>query len=97
MRTSTCSYLIFLTVDPTFFLRTVEKHNGKVLNRHERHDERDCRTSETQGKVTLFFLPVAVNPLSPNIDKQILQTDLYTFPYRISWEKLIKDQRFFSL
>ena len=37
------------------------------------------------------------NPLSPNIHKQILQTDLYTFPYRISWEKLIKDQRFFSL
>ena len=32
---------------------------------------------------------------SPNIQKQILQTDLYTFPYRISWEKLIKDQRFF--
>ena len=39
----------------------------------------------------------SINPLSPNIHKQILQTDLYTFPYRISWEKLIKDQRFFSL
>ena len=39
----------------------------------------------------------SINPLSPNIQKQILQTDLYTFPYRISWEKLIKDQRFFSL
>ena len=38
-----------------------------------------------------------LNPLSPNIHKQILQTDLYTFPYRISREKLIKDQRFFSL
>ena len=38
-----------------------------------------------------------VNPLSPNIDKQILQTDPYTFPYRISWKELIKDQRFFSL
>ena len=37
------------------------------------------------------------NPLSPNIHKQILQTDLYTLPYRTSWEKLIKDQRFFSL
>ena len=40
---------------------------------------------------------VSINPLSPNIHKQILQTDLYIFPYRISWEKLIKDQRFFSL
>ena len=38
-----------------------------------------------------------LNPVSPKIHKQILQTDLYTFPYRISWEKLIKDQRFFSL
>ena len=38
-----------------------------------------------------------INPLSPNIHKQILQTDLYTSPYRISWEKLIKDLRFFSL
>ena len=37
----------------------------------------------------------AMKDSSPNIQKQILQTDLYTFPYRISWEKLIKDQRFF--
>ena len=37
-----------------------------------------------------------LNPLSPNIHIQILQTDLYTFPYRISWEKLIKDQGIFS-
>ena len=37
-----------------------------------------------------------MNPLSPNIHIQILQTDLYTFPWRISWEILIKDQRFFS-
>ena len=35
------------------------------------------------------------NPLSPNIHIQILQTDLYTFPSRISWENLIKDQGIF--
>ena len=35
----------FLKCWSYFFLRTVEKHNGKVLNRHGRHDERDCRTS----------------------------------------------------
>ena len=29
------------------------------------------------------------NPLSPNINIQILQTDLYTFPVRISWENLM--------
>ena len=38
-----------------------------------------------------------INPLSPNIHVQILQTGLYTFPLRISWENLIKDQGIFSL
>ena len=33
-----------------------------------------------------------INSLSPNIHIQILQTDLHTFLYRISWENLIKDQ-----
>ena len=37
------------------------------------------------------------NPLSPNIHIQILHTDLYIFPLRISWENLIKDQGIFSL
>ena len=36
------------------------------------------------------------NPLSPNIHIQILQTDLYKFPLRMSWENLIKDQSIFS-
>ena len=35
-------------------------------------------------------------PLSPSIHIQILQTDLLTFPYRISWENLFKDQIIFS-
>ena len=35
--------------------------------------------------------------LSPNIHIQILQSDLHTFPWRISWENLVKDQIFFSL
>ena len=38
----------------------------------------------------------SLNPLSPNIHIQILQTDLYTFPLRISKENLIKDQGIFS-
>ena len=38
------------------------------------------------------------NPLSPiNIHIQILQTDLHTFPLRISLENLVKDQIVFSL
>ena len=36
------------------------------------------------------------NPLSPNIHIQILQTDHYKFPLRISSENLIKDQSIFS-
>ena len=35
-------------------------------------------------------IPEFINPLSPNIHIQILQTDLYTFPLRISEENLIK-------
>ena len=36
------------------------------------------------------------NPLSPSIHVQILQTDLHTFPLRISQENLIKHQGIFS-
>ena len=35
---------------------------------------------------------VSFNPLCSNIQTQILQTDLYTLPCRISLENLIKDQ-----
>ena len=48
------------------------------------------------GTSPLLFLRSAFNPLSPNIHIQILQTNLYTFPSRISWENLIKDQGIFS-
>ena len=41
--------------------------------------------------------PKTFNPLSPSIHIQILQTDLYTFPLRISLENLIKHQGIFSL
>ena len=37
---------------------------------------------------------VQCNPLSPNIYTQILQTDLHTFPLRISWENLIRSKHF---
>ena len=37
------------------------------------------------GGLTVFDAkPVDIIPLSPNIHMQILQTDLYTFPLRIS-------------
>ena len=38
-----------------------------------------------------------INPLSPDIHLQILQTDLHTFPLTISLENLIKDQSIFSM
>ena len=37
-----------------------------------------------------------INPLSPSIHIQILQTDLHAFPLRISSENLIKHQGIFS-
>ena len=44
----------------------------------------------------VLFIP-SLNPLSPNIHIQILQTDFYTFPSRISCENLLKDHGSFSL
>ena len=37
------------------------------------------------------------NLFAPNIQIQILQTDLHTFRYKISWENLIKNQGIFPL
>ena len=37
------------------------------------------------------------NPLGPSIHMQILLTDLQTFSYGISWEKLLKDESNFPL
>ena len=52
--------------------------------------------STTSGFWTRLIC-MLLNSLSPNIRVQILQSDLYTFPLRISWENLIKDQGIFSL
>ena len=41
------------------------------------------------------YLKWMFNPSSPTIHIQILQTDLNTFPYWISWENLFKDQSIF--
>ena len=38
-----------------------------------------------------------INPLSPSIHIQILQTDFHTFSLRISSENVIKDHRIFPL
>ena len=42
-------------------------------------------------------LMITLNPLIPNIHKQILQTGLHTFRQRMSSENLFKDQGIFSL
>ena len=41
-------------------------------------------------------LMITLNPLIPNIHKQILQTGLHTFRQRMSSENLFKDQGIFS-
>ena len=43
----------------------------------------------------LEWRTVIIKLLSPKIHIQILQTDLHTFPHRISWENLFKDQSIF--
>ena len=49
--------------------------------------------TDTEGAMeSIRIKPVEFNSLSPNI-----QTGLYTFPLRIIWENLIKDQGIFSL
>ena len=45
-----------------------------------------------QGPGPNYKISHLSTPLIPNINIKILQTDLYTFPWRISWENLIKDQ-----
>ena len=50
------------------------------------------------GEVVEVSLVIfTLHPLSPIIHIQILQTDLHTFPLRISWENLMADQSIFSL
>ena len=62
---------------------------------------RDIMNSHTFINVMLGRLSVRREefklPLSPNIHIQILQTGLHTFPLRMSWENLTKDQSIFSL
>ena len=53
------------------------------------------RTKQMATETILVLL--TFNPLSPSILVQILQTDLHTFPQRISWKNLIKDHGIFSL
>ena len=48
-------------------------------------------------KITLCPGGFLLNLFSPNIHIQFLQTDPHIFPWRISWENLMKDHSFFPL
>ena len=52
----------------------------------------NCKKSWAHRKTLI----TRFNLLSSKIHIQILQTDLHTFPPRISWETLVKDQSIFS-
>ena len=56
------------------------------------------RTSLNWGSTAdnIHFTENSFNPLSPNIHIQILQTDRYTFPSWMGWEKLIKNESIVS-
>ena len=64
-----------------------------ATGRERREHGKPCVTG-----VTIIFCQTSpfFNALSPSIHIQILQTDLHTFPLRISWENLIKHQGIFS-
>ena len=48
-------------------------------------DTREAAKKETLIRLIMYMLQfISVNPLSPDILLQILQTDLHTFPYRMS-------------
>ena len=51
-----------------------------------------CCARRPLGFTVLFYFNI--NHLRPNIQIQILQTDLHIFPYRISWANLFVDQGF---
>ena len=55
-----------------------------------------CQNSVVRFWMASFSFFTLLNPLSPNIHIQILQTDLHTFPLRITWENLIEHQGIFS-
>ena len=54
-------------------------------------------SSSSNSSCKWWVKTIHLNPLSPNIHIQILQTDLQTSPLRISWENLIKDHGIFSM
>ena len=58
-----------------------------------------CSLNSFQQPEKYHYTPgqdLQLNPLSPSIHIQILQTDLHTFPLRMSQENLIKDQGIFT-
>ena len=60
---------------------------------------KDCDPStgepDDEGYEDEYVVSNRINPLSPMIHIQILQTDLKTFHYRFSGENLFKDQSIF--
>ena len=71
---------------------------GQILTDFLNERQRRKLLAESGGGLPqeIFLDFYSFDPLSPSINIQILQTDLHTFPTRISWENLIIDQGIFS-
>ena len=63
-----------------------QKINGLPVSRHSCPKIRNHASTTTKRHYK-----------QPNIHKQILQTDLHTFTYRMSYKNFIKDQSIFPL
>ena len=89
------THIVLLSV--FFFTEDVEEQVCPVLLQLTAGESNDDYRSEAvavsfwqwSGHECMHF---TLTPLCPNIHIQILQTDLHTFPLRISWENLFEDQ-----
>ena len=63
-------------------MSAIFKISAKIVSSVSSMDSKAYKT--TLQDYIIHYGGDRVNPLSPNIHIQILQTDLHTFPYRIS-------------
>ena len=77
-------------------LRWIIKHKMKFKIRNDKPFHNFILTFDQSqiAKIHWHYWKERLNPLSPNTQIQILQTNLHTFPLGIGWENLFADQSF---
>ena len=70
--------------------------NATKLVKNRKQSKAECRNLETKCKNTMMKDDYRLT-FKSQIHIQILQNHLHTFPWKISWENLLKDQEIFPL